>query len=226
MGENDAVSTPDTILLDLDGTLVDSAEGILGSLRAAFAELGVPEPVGGLGRELLGPPLYATLPPLVGADAAAAIVPVYRRIYADTGWLRSTPYGGIDAMLRDLAVRGLRLAVATSKQEAAAMLIIDKHGWAELMTDVCGDTPAADRPTKAAVIGEALRRLGTSSAVMVGDRSYDVAGARAYGLACVGAGWGYAEPGELVAAGAVAVCATPADLLGELRAPSWVDPSR
>jgi phosphoglycolate phosphatase len=158
--------------------------------------------------------LYATLPPLVGPDAAAAMVPVYRRIYADSGWLLSTPYEGIDVMLRELAGRGLRLAVATSKQEAAAALIIEKHGWGELLTDVCGDTPAADRPTKAAVIGEALRRLGTSSAVMVGDRSYDVAGAREHGLACVGADWGYAETGELFAAGAVAVCATPAELAG------------
>ena len=52
-----------TILFDLDGTLIDSADGILGSMRAAFAELGVPEPPGGLGRDLLGPPLHTSLPP-------------------------------------------------------------------------------------------------------------------------------------------------------------------
>jgi phosphoglycolate phosphatase len=205
-------SPHDAILLDLDGTLVDSAEGILGSLRKAMAELGIPEPATGLGRELLGPPLYVTLPPLVGAPAAEAIVPVYRRIYAASGWLSATPYEGVGPLLRDLAGRGLRAVVATSKQEAAARMIVERLGWAGLLADVVGDTPAAERPTKTAVVGAALARLGSTSALMVGDRKYDVIGARAHGLDCVGAGWGYAEPGELIGAGAVTVCATPAEL--------------
>ena len=58
-----------TVLLDLDGTLIDSAPGILGSLAAAFAELGIPLPDDGLPRTLLGPPLYRSLPPLVGFPA-------------------------------------------------------------------------------------------------------------------------------------------------------------
>lgn len=206
-----------TVLLDLDGTLVDSAEGILGSLRAAFGELGIPEPPGGLGRELLGPPLYASLPALIGPERTAAVVPVYRRIYATTGWLLSTPYEGIDAMLHALRGYGLRLAVATSKQEAAARMIVERHGWDGIVTEVAGDTPEAARPTKAAVIGAALARLGSASAVMVGDRSYDVDGARAHGLGCVGAGWGYASPGELARAGALRVCASPADVVDAFR---------
>jgi phosphoglycolate phosphatase len=207
----------DAILMDLDGTLVDSAAGILGSLRAAFAEAGVPEPGTGLGWELLGPPLYATLPPLVGSAAADAIVTAYRTIYVERGWLLSTPYDGVDAMLRDLAGDGLRIAVATSKQEAAARLIVDKQGWTDLITTVCGDTPAAERPTKADVVAEALARLRSPSALMVGDRSYDVLGAAAHGIGCIGAGWGYAQPGELLEAGALAVCDTPADLVALLR---------
>jgi len=57
---------PNTVLLDLDGTLVDSASGILGSLREAFDELGLAWSEADLGRQLLGPPLYETLPPIVG----------------------------------------------------------------------------------------------------------------------------------------------------------------
>lgn len=206
----------DSVLLDLDGTLVDSEAGILGSLRAAFAEVGLPEPDQGLGRELLGPPFYASLPPLVGEAATEAIVLAYRRIYADTGWLLSTPYDGIGRMLRDLVDLGLTVAVATSKQEAAAELIVAKQDWGELITYVCGDTPLAERPTKAAVVGEALSRLGSRAAVMVGDRHYDVEGARAHGLGCIGAGWGYAAPGELIEAGALTVCAGPGDLIPAL----------
>jgi Haloacid dehalogenase-like hydrolase len=117
---------PAAVLLDLDGTLVDSAEGILGSLRAAFAEVGVAEPAAGLGRDLLGPPMYATLPPLIGSAAAEAVVVAYRRIYAETGWSLSMPYPGVDAMVRDLA-EGFAIAVATSKQEAAASMIVSVH---------------------------------------------------------------------------------------------------
>ena len=90
---------------------------------------------------------------------------------------------------------------------------------------MCGDTPAADRPTKAAIIGETLARLGDSRPVMVGDRCHDVVGARAHGLDCIGAGWGYAAPGELVAAGAAAVCARPPDLLAAIRSTGIDQPS-
>lgn len=207
----------DTVLLDLDGTLVDSAYGILGSLRAAFAELGLPEPNGGLGSELLGPPMHATLPSLVGDAIAPELLLTFRRHYVDRGWQQTKPYAGIGTLLNDLAGAGLRLAVATSKQERTARLIIERHGWTDLFATVCGDTPDAGRPTKAAVIDEALDRLGASVPVMVGDRKYDVAGALAHGLACMGAGWGYGLPGELAAAGAALVCDQPSDVLGALR---------
>jgi phosphoglycolate phosphatase len=205
------VHTPaDTVLLDLDGTLVDSAPGILGSLEAAFAELGIPLPDGGLPHTLLGPPLYVSLPPLVG-DAAPAVLATYRRIYGDVGLKESAPFDGIEALLRELTGAGVRLAVATSKAEVYAERIVAHRGWTDLFVTVCGDTLDGARPTKADVVGEALRRLDApadttpAATIMVGDRMHDVVGARAHGLACLGAGWGYAASGELEEAGAVAV---------------------
>jgi phosphoglycolate phosphatase len=192
------------VLLDLDGTLIDSASGILGSLRAAFDELGEPWP--GLDRHILGPPLYRSLPGIVGDEVARAVLPVYRRRYAEHGLLESTPYPGIDDLLRDLATNGTRLALATSKAEVYARRILDERGWSDLFDEIVGDTLDAERPTKAAVVAEALRRTGVhDEAVMVGDRSHDVDGARTNGLDCLGAGWGYGAPGELAAAGAAAV---------------------
>ena len=109
-----AADRPDTVLLDLDGTLVDSASGILGSLAAAFTELGIPLPDGGLPNTLLGPPLYTTLPGLVGDDAAPELLATYRRIYADRGLLESPPVPGIDELLRELADDGIRSPFATA----------------------------------------------------------------------------------------------------------------
>jgi phosphoglycolate phosphatase len=205
-------SPADTVLLDLDGTLVDSAPGIFGSLAAAFAELGIPLPDGGLPRTLLGPPLYVSLPPLVG-DTAPTLLATYRRIYGDVGLRESPPFDGIDALLRELTDADVRLAVATSKAQVYAEQIVAHRGWTDLFATVCGDTLDGARPTKADVVGETLRRLDPSTEpIMVGDRLHDVAGARAHGLGCLGAGWGYAAPGELEEAGAVAVYGEVADL--------------
>jgi phosphoglycolate phosphatase len=199
----------DTVLLDLDGTLVDSAPGIIGSLRAAFDELGLEWP--GIGREVLGPPLYLTLPRFVGEQATPALVAAYRRHYATDGLRASAPFPGIPELLEELAGAGRRLAVATSKAEPYAVEIIRQQGLTGHFATVCGDTLDAARPRKADVISEALRRLGGgTAAVMVGDRVQDVHGARANGMDCLGAGWGYGEPGELD--DAVAVYPTPADL--------------
>ena len=203
---------PGTVLLDLDGTLVDSASGILGSLAEAFAELGLPLPEGGLPHTLLGPPLYVSLPALVGDDVAPELLTTYRRIYGEHGLLQSPAFDGIDALLHDLAAAGVTTAVATSKAEVYAERIVAQRGWNGLFATVCGDTLDRQRPTKSDVVGEALRRLGAPAAIMVGDRLHDVVGARAHGLDCLGAGWGYAAPGELEEAGAVAVYAEVGDL--------------
>lgn len=212
---------PAAVLLDLDGTLIDSAPGILGSLTAAFAELGIPLPDGGLPRTLLGPPLYRSLPALVGADRTPQVLAAYRRIYGEAGIRECVPFDGIEELLGDLAAAGVTLAVATSKAQVYAEKIVEYRGWTALFATVCGDTLDAARPTKADVVGEALRRLGgPTDAAMVGDRLHDVEGARAHGLGCLGAGWGYAGPGELEEAGAVAVYPDPATLGTALRDPS------
>ena len=110
--------------------------------------------------------------------------------------------------------------LSTSKTEMSARKILAATGWTELFTEIVGDTPYAGFPTKAAVVAEALRRLGHPTGpdlpVLVGDRHHDVEGARAHGLDCLGAGWGYGLPGELEEAGAVAVYASADDLRGAL----------
>jgi phosphoglycolate phosphatase len=207
------------VLLDLDGTLVDSAPGILGTLRTAFDQAGVPWDDSVIGPHLLGPPLYQALPPLVGAAETEQILALYRPLYRESGLLKSTPYPGVEELLRALVAAGSRLGLATSKAEPAAREIIANAGWTELFTAITGDTVDAQRPTKAAVVAEALRRLGSPApeeVIMVGDRLHDVVGAGRHGISCLGAGWGYSEPGELETAGAVAVYPAVADLRAAL----------
>ena len=211
---------PDTVLFDLDGTLIDSGPSILAALRKALAEEGVPALPPDAERSLLGPPLYRALPPLVG-DAADRVVRTYRRIFVAEGFAyRAQAYPGIEALLDGLARHQVRLAVSTSKLETSAVIILEHLGLAGRFATICGDTQDAGRPTKAEVIAETLRRIGESPrrigesplTMMVGDRSHDVIGAREQGLSCLGAGWGYGSPGELETAGAVEVLPDPAAL--------------
>jgi phosphoglycolate phosphatase len=146
------------------------------------------------------------------------VLAAYRRIYADAGIRECLPFDGIDTLLRELAGAGVTLAVATSKAQVYAEKIVEYRGWTELFATVGGDTLDAARPTKADVVGEVLRRLGgPTDAIMVGDRLHDVDGARVHGLGCLGVGWGYAAPGELEEAGALAVYPDPATLGAALR---------
>lgn len=216
------------VLLDLDGTLSDSAPGILDSLRLAFDEVGVPWVDQDTARALLGPPFWHSLPPLVGADRVDEVVTIYRRHYWAGAMLRTQAYPGVTELLAGLAERGLRLAVATSKAEPQAVRIVEHLGLAGYFETVCGDTVDGQRDSKALVVGEALRRLGRpdpTDVLMVGDRSHDVLGAAAHHIDCAGALWGYGSVAELSDAGARWLCEQPTDLLELVDAP-LADPER
>jgi phosphoglycolate phosphatase len=203
------------LLIDLDGTLSDSAPGILSSLRRAFADVGVPPMNESTQISLLGPPFYESLPPLVGADRVPAIIDAYRGYY-DTAMFDTTLYDGMLDVLTDLGARDVTLAVATSKPEAYAVPIVEHLGVAGFFATIGGDALDGSRDTKAKVIAEVLRRLGSpdpADVLMLGDRSHDVDGARAHGIDCLGAGWGYGSASELD--GTVEVFTTPRALLAQ-----------
>src|SRR5882724_5781784 len=201
------------LLIDLDGTLSDSAPGILSSLRRAFADVGVPPLDERTELSLLGPPFYESLPPLVGADRVPAIIDGYRKYY-NTAMFDTKIYDGMVEVLADLRARDITLAVATSKPEAYAVPIVEHLGITEFFEVIGGDALDGSRDTKAKVIASVLERLGEpdpANMLMLGDRSHDVDGARAHAIGCLGAGWGYGRPGELDEA--VEVFATPRALL-------------
>ncbi len=209
-----------TVLFDLDGTLSDSAPGILRSMRVAFEEHGIAWLDEVTAKSLLGPPFHVTLPPLVGAHRVESVVSAYRRTYVDEHAMFDTSlYPGIGEVLESLHRRGLRLAVATSKPEPLAIRIVEHLGIASWFTTIGGDTFDGQRGSKALVVGEVLHRLNVSdptTVAMVGDRHHDVDGAQAHGVGCFGALWGYGSHDELHSAGAIAICAQAVDLLDHL----------
>jgi phosphoglycolate phosphatase len=203
------------VLFDLDGTLSDSAPGILAALRHAFAVNGLPQLDAATERSLLGPPFYESLPPLIGGAAVPGVVAAYREEYLAGRMYETEAYAGVRDVALGLRDAGVRLAVATSKPEHYAVPIVDYLGFADLFETIGGDTLEGSLGTKSLVIGEVLARLGSPEAadvLMVGDRSHDVEGARVHGIDTIAVTWGYATPGELDAARPLAICATAAEL--------------
>jgi len=209
------------ILFDLDGTLVDSAPGIHASVRVAVAAVGLPEPSTPQVRAMVGPPLqdgFALVFGLSGPDVGRAI-DAYRAHYAAGAMLEAAVYPGIRELLVRLRSDDAILAVATSKPEAFAVRILTHAGLSEAFASVHGATLDGAVRHKDRVVAAALARHPHGrDPVLVGDRAQDVLGAAAHGLPCIGAGWGPAEDGELEAAGAAAIAATPADVLAALAA--------
>jgi phosphoglycolate phosphatase len=206
------------VLFDLDGTVADSAPGILDSLRYAFDVHGLPRLDPTTERALLGPPFYESLPPLIGEDKLWPVIEAYRARYADA-MFESTAFPGIAELLRALKRDGRRLAIATSKPERYAVPIVEHLGLSEYFEVIGGDDLAGSLRTKALVIDNVLNRLGNprvDDTVMIGDRSHDVLGAREHGIGCIGVRWGYALPGELEGADPQRICATPDELAASL----------
>jgi phosphoglycolate phosphatase len=204
------------VLFDLDGTLVDSSPGIHASVRVAVAALGMAEPAPAQLRAMVGPPLqdgFALVFGLGGPDVVRA-VDAYRAHYTAGAMLEAAVYPGIRELLVRLRCDGAILAVATSKPEPFAVRILTHAGLRDEFASVHGATLDGAVRHKDQVVAAALaRHPRCTGAVLVGDRAQDVLGAAVHGLPCIGAGWGPAEDGELEAAGAAAVAATPADVL-------------
>jgi phosphoglycolate phosphatase len=206
------------VLFDLDGTVSDSATGILAALRHAFDVNGLPRLDARTERDLLGPPFYESLPPIIGADKLDAVIAAYRERYATTMY-QSTAFPAVPELLAALREDGRRLAIATSKPERYAVPILEHLGLADCFETIGGDDLAGSLRTKALVIGTVLHRLGNpepTDVVMVGDREHDVFGARAHGIDCIAVRWGYATPGELERAEPADIVAAPEDLASAL----------
>ena len=184
---------PHLVIFDLDGTLTDSAPGIVASFRHALAAVEAEIPGGDLAGRIVGPPMHHTLAGLGLGDRVDAAVAAYRAEYTSRGWAMNTVYDGVADLLGDLRVAGVRLAIATSKAEPTARRILEHFGIADGFEVVAGASVDGTRASKADVIAHALQQLGPlpERVLMVGDRSHDVEGAAEHGIATVVVGWGY-----------------------------------
>lgn len=188
-----SATRPQLVIFDLDGTLTDSADGIVASFRHALASIGAEVPPGDLAGRIVGPPMHQTLEGMGLGEQADEAIAAYRADYTSRGWAMNRLFDGIPRLLTDLRDAGVRLAVATSKAEPTARRILDHFDLTCHFEVVAGASVDGSRSSKADVVAHALAQLHPlpERVVMVGDRAHDVEGAAEHGIDTVVVGWGY-----------------------------------
>lgn len=208
------------ILFDLDGTLTDPKEGICKSVQHALRAFDIDEPDLDNLEKFIGPPLTTSFTQFYGFDETMAqrAVEVYRERFGVVGLYENKVYDGIPELLKKLKEKGFILAVASSKPTVYVEKILTHFGLDSFFDVVVGSELDGRRVEKDEVIEETLQRLYDGKEplreeiVMIGDRSFDVIGAKKHGLSSIGVEYGYSQPGEFETAGADRVCATVLEL--------------
>ena len=206
------------LLFDLDGTLTDPFPGITRCLAYAMERVGVPAPPAEELRWCIGPPLKHSLARLLATDDAARLeeaLVLYRERFGTRGLFENEVYDGIPDVLDALSEAGHALYVATSKAAVFARRIVDHFGLRPYFKAIYGSELDGTRADKTCLIAHILQEasLDTRATIMIGDRSYDMIGAKENGLLRCGVLWGYGSQDELERSGAQTVVATPSELI-------------
>lgn len=205
------------LLFDLDGTLTDPAEGITNSVMYALKKFGITVRERCELYPYIGPPLTDSFRQYHGLSAAQAeeALGYYREYFREKGMFENIPYDGIADLLADLRKKGYTLMIATSKPEEFTVQILQHFSLDSYFTFVAGNTLDEARPTKSSVIAylrEQFPEISSENALMIGDRKFDIEGAREHGLSSIGVLYGYGSREELENAGASALAENLAQL--------------
>ena len=205
----------DYLFFDLDGTLTESAPGIIRSAKYALSHFGITLSDEELHR-FIGPPLLESFQNLCGLceEDSRHAIRLYRSYYEKKGIFENSVYDGVEEMLCRLKKAGNKIAMATSKPEIYAKKIADHYGLTPYFDEIAGAALDHVRMTKSDVLRNAVRGVGLTdmaAGLMIGDRKHDVLGARELGMDTLGVLYGYGSRDELIRAGALSVVSTPAE---------------
>lgn len=211
----DSIKTEKKVLLfDLDGTLVNTGQGILNGVRYALDTLGADYSGQDL-TEFIGPPLLASFEHILSnPEDAKRAVDLYRAQYDTGGWRDCEVYNGIPEALERLCQHGFRLATATAKPEFFARRILEHFKLDAFFTQIVGVLVDGPRETKEDVIRDAMAmcHANEQECIMIGDRRYDLIGAKTMGLDAIGVLWGFGSLKELSKHPHIYLAQTPGDL--------------
>ena len=209
------------VFFDLDGTLTDPREGIARSMQYAIAELGLPPISAETLESSIGRPLRDVFGDFLEETGSKSVertekaVTSYRERFTERGLFENSVHEEVLPLLSSLLTAGVCLFVVTTKPTVYAERIIDHFDLTSQFKKVYGSELDGTRTDKAELIKYVLNREGIlpDSTVMVGDRSYDISGAKSNGVKAIGVLWGFGSLQELSDAGAWKLCGSPGELL-------------
>ncbi len=206
----------DVILFDLDGTLVNSMEGITRGVQYALSKFGIEVEDRNELTSFIGPPLLDSFMKYFGfskEDAEKAVF-YYREYYRPIGVMQNSLYEGMEEMLKDLKSKGKTLVVATAKPTEFACRVIESFNLTDCFDMILGSEFDGRRTNKTECIAEVLSSIkcDKSKTAMVGDKDSDVIGGLQNGIAGIGVLYGFGSYEEITSCGATYVCETVGDL--------------
>lgn len=199
------------VLFDLDGTLIDSSEGITKSVQYTLKKFGIVEEDLEKLKAFIGPPLEDSFMKHYNftMEKAKEAIPIYRERYQPVGIFECTLFDGVEECVKELKRQGFRIGMASSKPELFCRKILEHFNILTLFDDVVGATEDGRIGTKEEVLLEVMRRwddVPKESMCLVGDTIYDVEGANLVGIPSVGVSFGFGNIEEMIEAGARAIC--------------------
>lgn len=193
----------ETVLFDLDGTVTDSSEGIINSIKYALDKLCFKDYDENVLRKFVGPPLMDSYKKYFGFsdELAEKGLNLFREYFTQKGMFENRVYDGMESLLNSLCQNGKELILATSKPEVHAKIILEHFGIIKYFSYVAG-CPLDERNgfTKVDVINYALenaRQKDKSKIIMVGDTVFDIDGAKTCGIDSIGVLYGMGEPDDI-----------------------------
>ena len=191
------------VLFDMDGTLLESGDAIMGRIARTLLEFGVAVPDRSELRLLLGPPTHETLGRYLKPEQLVEATAYYRGLAEADGMTGLALFDGIHDLVRDLHDAGIPLATATTKLRVEAARVLNHFEIGQYFTAVQGADPENGVNTKGDVVAACVRDLGLGTQdrpVMVGDRIFDIHGAARCGIPTAMCSWGYADEREFAVA--------------------------
>lgn len=210
----------DFIVFDFDGTIADTRRGVFDSIIYALTSYGYEVPEEDALNFFLGPPLFESFQKLTSCDdkRAEELTAKYRELYRDNAMYRLSLFDGVEEMLRKMKEAGLKIAIASSKPEKFFAKLLGHLGITQYFDVVCGASFDDIHNTKQAIIARAMEELHAEKdkTLMVGDRVFDIDGAKQNGIKSAGVVFGFDYTEELETAGADFIVKNTKDLLKEV----------
>lgn len=206
-----------SILFDLDGTLVDSSIGIKAAFDYCFTQLQMEVPNDEQLSTFIGPPLETTFAYYFDNEHDIShAINIFREYYKEKGVFQVELYSDIDTLLRQLKQLEKKLFITTSKNEAMAKLMLTNLGIEQYFDGIYGSIE--NRFLKEDIIKQCLKEesLSLDDTVIIGDTKFDIVGGKHNGIHTLGVTWGFGTYEDLKSAKSDTIVATPLDIIKNL----------